>query len=383
MNMFAIVMLPVGFALSMVMCWRLLDFGRRKGWVDAVGVEQHKCHARPVPNLGGVAITAAVALPMLILLLLLAMVDSNTVAGVSLSLATHWPGLVQSQWIGWNLLLAMLVLHVVGVADDRLNLGPWLKLGVQGLLAVWLVMTCNLQVLTMLETWYGGFGQVASVAISAIWLVTVINAMNFMDNMDGLAGGVAAIITAAMLGVAMANGQWFVAATVALLLGAVLGFLLFNMPPARLFMGDGGSLVLGLLLGFVSIRLTYVDIDASLVPGAMRYMPLLMPLLWLAIPLYDLVSVSLIRIGRGRSPLRGDHNHLSHRLVRMNLGKTKAVGLIHLLTAITCMGALLVASASPVVSWLGAVIFGATLLGLLMLDLTHGTVQGPQANRDW
>lgn len=382
MSALALFMLPIGLVLSVVLCKWLIGFGQRRGWLDRGGSERHKQHEQATVNLGGVAITVALVLPMLLILIAVSLIPVSWVAGRMPALGEHWPGLVSQAVIGWNLLIGIVLIHVTGLADDRLGLGPWVKLGVQAAVAVFLVVCCQLQLLTFLDSALGTFGNLLSVALSVLWLVAVMNAMNFMDNMDGLAGGVAAIIVSAMLGSAMANGQWFVAAMAGLLLGAIIGFLFFNLSPARLFMGDSGSLVLGLVLGFISARLNYTRIESVTDLDMVEFLPLVAPLLWLSIPLYDLVTVCAIRITHGRNPMHGDHNHLSHRLKRMNLGKPGAVGTIHLLTAVTCVGGVLVGSTNLTTSWLGAVITGATLLALLTLDVSYSTLHGYDTRED-
>ncbi|MBK7405411.1 MAG: undecaprenyl/decaprenyl-phosphate alpha-N-acetylglucosaminyl 1-phosphate transferase [Phycisphaerales bacterium] len=163
-----------------------------------------------------------------------------------------------------------------------------------------------------------------------LWIALVTNALNFIDNMDGLCAGVATIAGVCFLAAAIINGYWFIAATLALLVGSCLGFLAFNVPPARIFMGDGGSLILGFTLAFLTVRTTYYD------PArAGGWYGVFMPLAVLAVPLYDFLAVSLIRVRQGRSPFVGDQQHLSHRLVRRGFTKPAAVGLICSLAAIT------------------------------------------------
>ena len=378
MNLLALAMLPIGLLISLATAWRLIRVAREHGWLDHAGAERHKLHRGAVPNVGGVAIMWGIGAPLLMILLATWWLSPQQIAAISPSLGEHWPGLENTAWLGWNLLLSLIVLHAVGLADDRINLGPWVKLLAQVLVSLWLVLACELQVLSFLGGWWGSAGNNLSIALSVLWLVTVINAMNFLDNMDGLSAGVAAIIAATMLGAALAGGQWFVAAIAALVLGATLGFAAFNLPPAKLFMGDCGSLVLGLALGFISIRLTYVNMDAPpevVSGGLLQYLPLTAPLWWLSTPIYDAVVVSVIRMTHGASPMRGDHNHLSHRLVRMRLSKPAAVMTIHGLTALTCLGGALIGSSTPSITLAGVTITGATLLTLVVIDLAYGTVQ--------
>ena len=181
-----------------------------------------------------------------------------------------------------------------------------------------------------------GLHGVLSVAVSVLWIAAITNAFNFLDNMDGLSAGVAAVCTAAFLVAAVSIGQWFVAAALAMLLGALLGFLCFNFAPASIFMGDSGSLLIGLVLGVLTIRTTYLPAGEDLGAG---WYAVFAPVIVLAVPLYDLVVVSTIRIMQGKSPFVGDTNHFSHRLVARGMSKRTAVLCLYLITAATAVAA--------------------------------------------
>ncbi|HYE02798.1 MAG TPA: hypothetical protein VD963_06150 [Phycisphaerales bacterium] len=156
------------------------------------------------------------------------------------------------------------------------------------------------------------------------------------------------------------------AALLALLLGALLGFLWFNFPilgarprRATIFMGDGGSLVVGFLLGFLTARTTYYT-----PAGGGAWYGVLMPVVVLAVPLYDLAAVTAIRLWQGRSPLVGDLNHLSHRLVRRGLSRRSAVLVIWGLTAATAIGGI---SLGRLEGWQAALVGAQTALVLGVL----------------
>jgi UDP-GlcNAc:undecaprenyl-phosphate GlcNAc-1-phosphate transferase len=258
------------------------------------------------------------------------------------------------------------LLHIMGLVDDRRHLGPFVKLAIQLVIAVVLAVVFNIRVLHLLEPYWGSFGFIASVVITILWMVVITNAINFLDNMDGLAGGVAAIIAALFLGATLINGQWFVAALSALLLGALIGFLVFNFPPAKVFMGDGGSLVVGMLLAIISIRTTYFDSTQ----GPSHLHAILMPLILLAVPLYDFTSVTLIRLSQGRSPFVGDQSHFSHRLVRKGLSKRTAVLVIWLCTLATGLSGVMLGSLTP---WQAVIAGGQTLIILAVLAILERT----------
>jgi UDP-GlcNAc:undecaprenyl-phosphate GlcNAc-1-phosphate transferase len=220
------------------------------------------------------------------------------------------------------------------------------------------------RLLTLLDAHVGG--PWLSIVITAVWFLVVTNAMNFMDNMDGLAGGVGVVASACFLAAALMQGQWFVGACLALLIGSLLGFLVFNFPlrkPATIFMGDSGSLVLGFTLAFLTARTTYYN---AFDPEGTRWHAVFMPLIVLAVPLYDFVSVVLIRLSQGKSPFVGDLQHLSHRVVRRGLSKRAAVMAICGFTAITGSNGVFLGQMTP----MAAVFAGVqTLLVLVVIAL--------------
>ena len=324
------------------------------GFIDQPG--RDRFHRTPTPLLGGVAIFLAILLPSL-LILVLARVWSAAGAPSWLEgpqgagLVVHIPGVVAKTPLALVILGGCAVLHIVGLIDDRKNLGPWLKLAVQFLVACAVVFIGNVRLLEML-------GEPLSSIASILWLVLITNAFNFLDNIDGLSAGVAAICSAALLAAAAASGQLFVAGWLCLLLGASLGFLVFNFPPAKIFMGDAGSLVLGFMLGVISILTTYYHGGSS---G--MYYGVFAPVVLLAVPLYDTVSVVLLRIRNRRNPMVGDRRHFSHRLLRRGMSPTKAVLTIYLATAATAAGASLL----PHVSRIGAILVFAQTLGIVLI----------------
>ncbi len=312
-----------------------------------------KAHRAPIPLLGGSAIYLAVAIP----------------AAAGALAAMRWAG-DPPGWLGelapwvapaaeeaprvlWILLLA-LGLHAVGVVDDLRALGAWAKLVPQLAIATVTVLWLDVRVLTVA-------GEPVSSLVSILWLVVLINAFNFLDNMDGLAAGVAAICAAALLAAAGLLGQFGVVAWMALLLGALLGFLPYNLPPARMFMGDGGSLVIGYLLATVTTLTTYAR------PGGDYAYGVLVPLVLMAVPLYDTGSVVLLRLRAGHNPMVGDQRHFSHRLVRRGMTPRAAVGTICLCTAGTAMGAVLLAQVQGPLA--AGLVFAQTLaiLGIIAL----------------
>jgi len=318
-----VALILISFALGLGLTRIVRDLSKRRGLLDSTGAEgHHKAGLRQVPNTGGIAIMLAVALPAAGAIAMAYWANPGWIEERSPTVAANLSGMRSRLPMALGLLLALTGMHLVGVLDDRKALGPGIKFVAQSFIAGLLVYLSDSRLLTLMDSWPGlvGMAPWPSVIVTVVWMVAVTNAINFMDNMDGLAGGVAGISTGLFLIAAYLNGQWFIAAMLALLLGALLAFMCFNFPPATIFMGDGGSLVVGFLLGFLTVRTTYFGDTQET-----RWYGIFMPIIVLAIPLYDLVAVTVIRIRQGRSPFVGDQQHFSHRLVQSGLSKEAAV----------------------------------------------------------
>ena len=357
-------LLAVSFALSVALTPAVGRVSARLGALDSPGSPGHVKRLRGVPNTGGVTIVLSIVLPLAGALVAANVVPEGVVRGWSSSAAAHLPGVRGQTALGAMLLACLVVLHVVGLIDDRRALGPWVKLGVMVTAAAGITLWSDTRLLTMLDGPAGGAWL--SVVLTVAWIVAITNALNFIDNMDGLAGGVVVIAGSCFLAASVLQGQWFVGASLALLIGGTLGFLVYNLPPARIFMGDGGSLVLGFMLAFLTVRTTYAGSAEgrpdAVVSGA--WYALFMPAMILAVPLYDLVTVSAVRVWRGTSPLVASPDHLSHRLVRRGLSKPDAVRVIWGLTAVTGLSGTVLGSLRP---WQAGVVGGQFVLVLVLL----------------
>ncbi|MCA3005446.1 MAG: MraY family glycosyltransferase [bacterium] len=363
-----LLLIPLAFAVAVPTTWTVRWLSRRLNAVDTAPLPgQVKAPPRPVPNTGGAAIFLAIAGPIAAMLLLVRLAP-GTLTSIFPPLTPHLPGLVSESGPALAFLAGLTLLHVIGLIDDRTPLGPKFKLAVMLGVSAVVVLGTGTRLLTMLDASVGG--PWLSVLVTVLWIVAVTNAMNFMDNMDGLTGGVAAIAGGCFLAAALMHDQWFVAACLSLLIGGCLGFLIFNFPApkASIFMGDGGSLVVGFTLAFLTVRTTYYVPDPAAAASAGWY-AVFMPLVVLAVPLYDLASVVIIRLRAGKSPMVGDLNHLSHRLVRRGLSKRDAVLVIYGLTAITAIGGV---SLGSLADWQAILVFVQVMLVLLVLALYEG-----------
>jgi UDP-GlcNAc:undecaprenyl-phosphate GlcNAc-1-phosphate transferase len=343
----------VSFVLSWIGTFAMKRLAPVIGFVDKPG--GRKIHANPKPLGGGVAIFWAVALPLLGVLLAAYMNWLPEFAKI------HEAGIRSQTSMVLGLLAGVFAMHVMGLIDDRSALGPYSKLVVQLAVAGFLVIFYDLRIMTLAGYW-------PSVAITVLWIAGITNAFNFLDNMDGLSSGVAAVCTLCFLIATFLIGQWFVAGLLAMLLGALIGFLCFNFAPATIFMGDSGSLVVGTLLGFLTVRTTYLPGGKTIADG---WYSLLMPLIVLAVPLYDLIVVSAIRLSHGKSPFVGDTNHLSHRLVRRGMSRRTAVLCIWLITATTGMAAILLPRVSDSLTAILILVQVVLILCVVMLLEQH------------
>jgi UDP-GlcNAc:undecaprenyl-phosphate GlcNAc-1-phosphate transferase len=228
------------------------------------------------------------------------------------------------------------VIVVLGLVDDLRPL-PWqLRLGVQTAVAVGMEAAWPAETSWLLR------------GLAVFWIVGLINAFNMLDNMDALSAGVAWIaaflLAFASLPTLERAEDWLPALPYLMLMGALSGFLWFNQPPARIFMGDAGSTFLGFFLGLRSLEGGLVEADHPQTWAV--------PLCILAVPWYDLGAVVALRLWQGRSPFHADKQHLSHRLVALGLRPPTAVRVIYLLALGSGVCGLLLRKVSPEEAWL-------------------------------
>lgn len=301
--------------MGVVGTWVVRAAGRRGRLLDSAGAAGHaKPVVRAVPNVGGVAIFWSIA------------------GAVALGAGLGWIDVPVREVLIVG--AAALGLHVVGLVDDRRALGPVAKLSAQVLAGLVPPLALGVRSLELLDAHVGG--PWLSIVVTTAWFVAVTNALNFMDNMDGIAASSTGVCAVALGSIALMHDPDVVVAVCAAMVGACAGFLMFNAPVgkrrATIFMGDGGSLVLGFLLAYCAVRVTYVA-DAQSAQLAAVFVPVCV----VAIPLYDLVAVSVIRIAQGKSPMVGDQQHFTHRLRRRGLSDGRVCAVVAGCTAITAM----------------------------------------------
>jgi UDP-GlcNAc:undecaprenyl-phosphate GlcNAc-1-phosphate transferase len=264
------------------------------------------------------------------------------------------------------ILLCALALLALGLWDDKKGLGPFFKLAVQFAVAIAAALLAEVRVELFIKN------PLITSVLSAVWIVLIINAFNFLDNMDGLAAGIAIIAGSILLIAAAMSGQVFVGGLAIVFIGTLLGFLVFNFPPAKIFMGDAGSLVVGFFVALLTLRTTYYHEAES---G--RWYAVFMPLVVMAVPLYDFISVTLLRVSQGKSPFVGDTQHFSHRLKRRGLTDTQTVLTLYLATLCTGLGAAFLYQ----VNLAGAIlIFIQTFLILAIIAILENTAQNDKGS---
>ncbi|MFE7708961.1 MraY family glycosyltransferase [Streptomyces sp. NPDC057486] len=294
------------------------------------------------------------------------------------------------------LLSGAALIWLIGVLDDKFEIDALIKLGGQMIAAAVMVI----QGLTILWLPIPGIGTVAltqwqGTLLTVALVVITINAVNFVDGLDGLAAGMVCIASAAffLYTYRLWYGHMIEAAApatlfTAILMGMCLGFLPHNMHPARIFMGDSGSMLIGLVLAAGAISVTgQVDPDAmKLFAGSEReathamlpvFIPLLLPLTIIAIPAADLVLAIVRRTWKGQSPFAADRGHLHHRLLEIGHSHSRAVLIMYFWSALIAFGAVgySVHSASL---WIVLVVMGLSAVGLVLLLMPRFTPRAPR-----
>lgn len=249
--------------------------------------------------------------------------------GFSEAVSAHLAGINSTlPQLGFLVLGAFLAV-LLGLVDDKYALSAAAKFGGQFLIALLAVGLGGVRVNIFFTN------PVLVWGASVFWIMLLMNSINFFDNMDGLAVGTITIAMGFFCVIAALNNQYFIAALAAMSCGVTAGFWYYNTSPAMIFMGDSGSHFLGYLAAVISAGVSWFGIDYSL-----SRFPILMPLFILALPLFDTGMVVLIRTCRGKPFWIGDHNHISHRFVRMGLSRRQAVLLAHLMALCVGLGIL-------------------------------------------
>ncbi len=310
----------------------VMRISRRFGALDQPG--PRRIHREAVPTLGGLAMAVAVLL----------------VAWIAMAVPGPAQLLDPRPLIG--LTLAAIPILALGVVDDVWGVHPIAKLGVQISAALVLAMFgYGIPVLT--NPLGGQFAAGAlNLPLTVLWVLIVINAVNLIDGLDGLAAGVAVIASATLWWVARSHGDFYVMFLASPLIGAGLGFLRYNFPPARVFMGDTGSGFLGLMLAAISLLENRKGTAT---------VTLLFPLVAMGLPIADGVFAFFRRLMRGKPVLRADSEHIHHRLLRLGLSPRSALFVLWYLCAYLGLAAVVFSALPRPHAWLLLLLFAAGL----------------------
>lgn len=317
--------------LSYVITPLVIKFAHKVGAVD-VPMDNRRVHTKPMPRLGGLAIFVS----FIIVFLATTNLEINKVIGLV---------------IGSTMIIAC------GIKDDINPVSAKFKLAIQVLAS--LVLFYSGYRIGFLTNFLGDmishFGAseyiyistMISLPITVFWVVGITNTINLIDGLDGLAAGVSMIAAAALTYVAFANGSTEVALLTAIITGSILGFLPYNFNPARIFMGDTGSLFLGFILAAISIE------------GALKsatVVTLFIPVIILGIPIFDTTFAIVRRVASGKSISEGDKGHLHHRLLSIGMCHKDAVLSLYFLASLLGAAGILFVNKQMVSGWISLLI---------------------------
>lgn len=304
---YVILALLVAMVVSFLMTPVVKTFAYKIGAID-VPKDNRRMHKVPIPRLGGLAIFIGFMLSIL----LFAEIDHEM----------------------RSILLGAVIIVVLGVVDDIMALPAMLKFVVQ-IVAALIPAMSGIQILVFSNpnifssNLYWVLGNL-SIPITVLWIVAITNSVNLIDGLDGLANGVSAISATTMLFIALMTAEGQVAIVMAALVGASVGFMPYNLNPAKMFMGDTGATFLGYILATMSIQ------------GLFKYYAVIsfvVPFLILGLPIFDTTFAFIRRIAHGQSPMHADRSHIHHRLIDMGLNQKQAVATLYVISAILGLSA--------------------------------------------
>lgn len=306
---YVVLALVAAMVVSFLMTPLVKTFAYKVGAID-VPKDARRMHKVPIPRLGGLAIFIGFM--------------------VSILLFVHIQGNRQMQGI----LLGAVIIVVLGVVDDIMALPAMLKFVVQIVAALIPAMSgVVIQAVSNPNIFSGNLYWVLgglSIPITVLWIVAITNSVNLIDGLDGLANGVSAISATTLLLIALVAMEWEVAIVMAAVLGACMGFMPYNMNPAKMFMGDTGATFLGYILATMCIQ------------GLFKFYAVIsfvVPFLILGLPIFDTSFAFIRRIAHGQNPMHADRGHIHHRLIDMGLNQKQAVATLYVISAILGLSA--------------------------------------------
>lgn len=320
----------ITFALAALACAAVTPLVRKMAFAVGVFDEpdgDRRVHQHPTPRLGGIAIYVGFTLSLFAVLNLALTHTDQVRRFLSPEDLAHIIGLL----FGGTLMLG------VGLWDDIMTMSPRRKLLAQLAVAAIVVILYGF---TIVDVQLPRFGYLDlawfAIPFSLFWYLGMVNAINFLDGLDGLVAGVTVIASITLILVSLWHNQYLVAITMCALAGATAGFLPFNYNPARIFMGDGGSLFIGFVLASAAVMGTEKKAVA---------ISLIIPLLVLALPILDTAAAIVRRVRRGAPLFGADREHVHHQLIGLGLSQRQAVNLIYVVCGL--LGVLALALSRP------------------------------------
>jgi len=335
----------------------LIKVAKLKHLVDEPG-EDRKVHSRSVPTIGGIIIFGAI------------------VFAYSLWFPEEYDHIDKMLSNFKHLIAILILLFFVGVKDDIIGTAPMKKLGAHMIVGFIMVIMADIRI----ESMHGIFGITSleiwqSYLLSLFVYVVIVNAFNLIDGVDGLAGGIGVIISGFFGLIFLFWGNVPLALLSFVLCGALIGFLVFNFSPARIFMGDSGSLVVGAIICVLAINVINLPelvnsktLTNIVVPNWLASVnrPVLVMSI-LVYPLIDTIRVFTIRAVKGTSPFSADRNHIHHRLMTIGLNHAKTVLSLYLYNIIVVVSVVLINPQNPTISFFVAVLVASALIAIPFL----------------
>ena len=338
--MMAIVAFGAALISSMLFVPLVREFCFRIGKVAKP--REDRWHKKPTPTLGGIGIFLGFLVGV----------------AVSFSISGEWDAL------HGGVLVGALIMFLLGLYDDFKRISPPAKLVGQFLAAAVVISLGYTTHFFTPRIEDAIVAQIPNILVTFFWLVGITNAINLLDNMDGLAGGIA-LITAAILSYFFWDAADFGLLLIAMALaGGILGFLVFNFPPASIFMGDSGSLFLGFTLALLAI--------ARPPQASNVFAVLAVPTLLFLLPIIDTTFVTFTRLLRGQSPTQGGRDHTSHRLIAFGLSERQAVLVLY---AVALVSGMMAAGLESIKYWYSLVLVPALIISLALLTAFLGGIQ--------
>ncbi|MGB9638385.1 MAG: glycosyltransferase family 4 protein [bacterium] len=299
-------------ALSLIITPFIIKFAKKYNIVDKPDIR--KIHKEPIPRIGGLAIIISILFTSLFYLTFLYIFDSNF-------LVLKYFKYKFNQILG--LFLSFLLILITGILDDIKDLSAIKKLFIQILIANILFFTGTRVEFFTFSNLIISLNDIISYVFTVLWVVGLMNAINLLDGLDGLLSGVSFIISITLGLLAISKGQTVLAIIIFSLSGALLGFLRYNFNPAKIFLGDTGSLFIGLFMAVISI-LGYFK-KATIIS-------FIIPILIFALPILDTILAIIRRILRKQSIFKPDKGHLHHLLLKIGLSQKQTAIVFYIIT---------------------------------------------------